>query len=102
MQKKRYFFWLIIPLLFGALALLVMLLWNAILPAVLYAQPLTYWQALGLLILCRILFGGLPLGSRRRGPSFNKRVAMKNKWMNMSAEEQTKFKEEWRRRCNKP
>lgn len=35
----------------------VMRLWNSILPEVLHAQPLRYWQAVGLLILCRILVG---------------------------------------------
>jgi hypothetical protein len=91
-----------IPLLFGALALLVMLLWNAILPALLYTQSINYWQALGLLILCRILFGGLPIDRRRKGSSFGKRSAIKEKWMNMSDDERIKFKEEWRRRCRKP
>jgi hypothetical protein len=102
MQKRRHFFWLMIPLLFGALALLVMLLWNAILPALLHTQHISYWQALGLLVLCRILFGGLPIGSRNGGPSFDKRSAIKEKWMNMSDDERNKLKEEWRRRCRKP
>jgi hypothetical protein len=32
-------------------------LWNAILPALLNVNPISYWQAVGLLVLCRILFG---------------------------------------------
>jgi hypothetical protein len=99
MKRKRYFFWLIIPLLFGALALLVMLLWNAILPAVLQTRTITYWQALGLLLLCRILFGGLPMRGRSGGARFGRMPAAKEKWMNMSEEEKVKFKEEWRKRC---
>jgi hypothetical protein len=91
-----------IPLLFSALALLVMLLWNAILPAVLHTQHINYWQALGLLILCRILFGGIPISRRRGGPAFGKRSVIKEKWMNMTDDERSKFKEEWRRRCRKP
>src|SRR5262245_12707905 len=47
-------------LLFGFLGgQIVKLLWNALLPP-LFGWPLiTFWQGLGLLALCRILFGGL-------------------------------------------
>lgn len=49
-------------LFFAAVALgfgyAVMRLWNAILPAVAAVHPLSYWQAVGLLVLCRILIGG--------------------------------------------
>src|SRR5947209_6252570 len=38
---------------------IVMLLWNSILPAVLHAGMITFWQAAGLLLLARILFGGM-------------------------------------------
>lgn len=36
----------------------VMQLWNGVLPAVFGWREVTFWQALGLLVLCRILFGG--------------------------------------------
>ncbi len=49
---------------------LVMLLWNWLMPALFGLSPVTFWQAFGLLALCRILFGGLGLhssaGSRMR------------------------------------
>ena len=35
----------------------VMLLWNAVLPNICSARPLSYWQAVGLLVLCRLLVG---------------------------------------------
>ena len=38
---------------------IVMLLWNALLPPLFGWPVVTFWQALGLLALCRILFGGL-------------------------------------------
>ena len=57
-RRGRFFFFPLIPiaaaLLFG---FVVMLLWNAILPQVVNAAPLSYWQAVGLLVLSRILFG---------------------------------------------
>jgi len=36
----------------------VKLLWNWLMPALFGLGQLTYWQALGLLALCRLLFGG--------------------------------------------
>jgi hypothetical protein len=46
----------LLALLFGCL---VMLLWNAVMPAVLAVHLITYWQSVGLLLLARILVGGL-------------------------------------------
>src|SRR5712692_7168638 len=51
---------------------LVMLLWNWLAPTLFGLRLVTFWQAIGLLALCRILFGGFGLGggghrnSRRR------------------------------------
>lgn len=45
-----------IALVFGYF---VMLLWNGVLPHVTAAGSLSYWQAVGLLVLARILVGGL-------------------------------------------
>ncbi len=95
MRNRRHFFWLFFPLIFAALAGLVMLLWNAILPAVTPARPLTYWQAAGLLLLCRILFSG-PGKFFSRSPR-----RFKNPWKTMSPEDRMKFKEEWRKRRSK-
>ena len=47
---------------------IVMQLWNWLLPPLLGLRRVTFWQALGILALCRILFGGLGLhNSDRRG-----------------------------------
>ena len=46
----------------------VRLLWNWLLPPLFGWAQITFWQALGLLALCRILFGGFGLhGSGRSG-----------------------------------
>ena len=44
-------------------------LWNWLLPPLFGWHTITFWQALGLLALCRILFGGLGMsgGGRARG-----------------------------------
>jgi hypothetical protein len=46
---------------------IVQLLWNALLPALFGFPAVTFWQALGLLVLCRILFGGLGRHGGHRG-----------------------------------
>ncbi len=106
-RNKRMFPFpfLILPLIFLA-ALIVMLLWNAIMPVAIHASTLNYWQALGLFILSKILFGGFrgrpPVG---RGPEMWRRGGgwqLREKWKNMSDEERAKFREAMRQRCHKP
>jgi hypothetical protein len=49
----------------GVGGFIVMQLWNWLLPAIFGWKAVTFWQALGLLALCRILFGGLGVGGAR-------------------------------------
>lgn len=97
--RKR---WILFPLFFIAAALLlggvVMFLWNAILPEVVDARPLNYPQALGLLVLCRILFGGFR-GGRPGGN--HAALGPRGRWMSMNDEERAKFKAAWQERCRK-
>ena len=46
----------------------VRLLWNWLLPPIFGLREITFWQALGLLALCRILFGGFGRGASHAGP----------------------------------
>ena len=97
-RKRRFFFLFFIPVLFLVFASIVMFLWNATLPAILNLNTITFWQAAGLLVLCRILFGGFRFGGSRRG--FGGPPAhLRDKWMNMTDEEKKKFREEWKKRC---
>jgi len=99
-QKFRFpFFIAIIPIAL-VVAAVVQWLWNAILPDLIHVGRLTYWKALGLLVLCRILFGGFR-GGPPRGRSSFRRTAWREKWMNMSEEERKNFKEQWRQRCGR-
>lgn len=61
-RKRRFFFFpiLIIVALF-ILSAIVRGLWNAVLVDVVAVKPITLWQAMGLLILSRLLIGGLSL-----------------------------------------
>jgi len=68
----------------------VMLLWNWLLPPLLGWRAVTFWQALGLLALCRILFGGLGLhgcGGSGRGRRWAER------WAAMTPEERERFRQ---------
>lgn len=94
---RKFFFLLFIPLILGALSAVVMVLWNAILPDVLGAKPLSYWQAAGLLILSRILLGGFRFG----GGSPPWKGKGRGRWSGLSEEEKVKMKEEWRKRCGR-
>lgn len=100
MRRKAFF---IVPMVLVAIALVggvVMLLWNAIVPQVFTTvHEITYWQALGLLLLCKILFSSF--GGKRGGWAAKRRMHMawKEKWMGMSEEEKAKFKQEWKDRC---
>jgi hypothetical protein len=85
------------------LSFIVMSLWNNILVSVLHIGVINFWQALGLLVLAKILFGGFPSGWRGRhgysGHSSYWRKEMYEKWQMMTPEEREKFKQEWRNRC---
>lgn len=75
---------------------LVMFLWNSILPAVFGFSVITFWQALGLLLLSKILFGGFGGHHSRHSRSCHHRS---DQWMHLTPEEKKKMKEEWRNRC---
>ena len=89
-------------MLFGVLAItifgfLVMLLWNWLMPALFGWHTITFWQALGVLILSKILFGGFRGG--RGGPGRHWRRRMTERWSQMTPEEQEKFRQSMRGRC---
>ncbi len=105
-KRKRLFFelpFIIIAAVF-LLGLIVMLLWNFIFPPVLHTEKITYSQAVGLLVLCRILFFGYRRGFSNRRPQMWRGGGppWRQKWMNMSDEERSKFREEWKKRCRRP
>ena len=102
--KQRFGFrrkFIFIPFLAaGILALvsyIVMLLWNNLIPDIFHITAITYWQAMGLFILAKILFG---FGKGGRGGAPWMRHKME-RFRNMSPEEQERFREEMRARCGK-
>jgi uncharacterized membrane protein len=71
---------------------IVMQLWNWLLPTLFGWRQIGFWQALGLLLLCRILFGGLGIhhGRNVRG---RMRERMAERWDRMTPEERERFRQ---------
>ena len=73
----------------------VMLLWNALIPVLFSGPALTYWQAAGLLLLAKILFGSMGRGFGRRHhhyPDEMWKKKLKAKYESMTPEEKEKFR----------
>jgi hypothetical protein len=71
----------------------VMYLWNWLLPVLFGVHAINFWQALGLVLLCRILFGGRGGHHRGKRDDFRDR-----EWKKMTPEEREKFRHEMRAR----
>ncbi len=90
----------------------VMFLWNHLLPPLFGLKALTFWQAGGLLLLCRLLFGRFNRGHHhmRHHPEWHgmhRRMrhhnhghirVLRRKLMRMNEEERRQFIAEWRKR----
>jgi hypothetical protein len=89
---------LIVPLMVIVFALLVWAvygLWNSLMPDIFGLRAITYWQALGLMLLSWILFGGLR-GARSGG---RWRHGMRERWERMSPAEREEFVKGLHTRC---
>jgi hypothetical protein len=78
------------------LSVVLMTLWNWLRP-VFGWQLITFWQALGILILSKILFGGF---RGRPGPPLYWRHRMMERWAQMTPEEREKLRQSIRRSCS--
>jgi hypothetical protein len=68
----------------------VQLLWNWLMPMLFGLREITFWQAIGILALSRILFGGLGMGGSRS----------RRRWgRDMSPDERERFRQRMRDRC---
>jgi hypothetical protein len=98
---KRIMFALIfVPIAIFVFGEIVHLLWNWLMPALFHLSAITFWQALGLMVLSWLLFGGLRGAGRfgpRHGGPWGRR--MRARWEEMTPEERDKFREWARGRC---
>ena len=80
-----------------ALSGAVMMLWNGILTPVLHLSIISFWQAAGILVLSKILFGFGKGRGGMGGHMWKKRMFMK--WQSMTPEEQEAFKAKMQGNC---
>jgi hypothetical protein len=107
---KRLFFkglFIFIPIAVAAflslISFVVMQLWNNLLPGILHVGAITFWQAMGIFILCKILFGFGHKGGRGwggRGGAPWMRQKMEERFKSMTPEEKEKFKQKMRDRAS--
>lgn len=94
-MRRPWFLRILKFLLFAALfvavaGLVVMRLWNWLTPALFGWHVITFWQAVGILVLSKILLGGFR-GRPGWHPYWRRR--MMERWEQMTPEERQKFKE---------
>jgi small-conductance mechanosensitive channel len=75
---------------------IVMRLWNWLTPELFGWHVISFWQALGILVLSKILFGGF---RGRPGAHLYWRRRMMERWAQMTPEEREKFRQSMRGRC---
>lgn len=101
MMRNRNKKWMaLIPLLLVAAVFafgwLVMFLWNKALVPATGLYVINFWQAIGILLLSKILFSGFGgKGKHKVGPGW------KQNWGAMSDDEKARFKQEWWKRCGR-
>jgi hypothetical protein len=98
-MRKKWFFKIpgILLMVIAAVAIfgyVVEQLWNWLIPAIVGWHPINFWQAIGILLLSKILFGGF----RGRGGN-HWRHRMGERWEKMSPEQREKFSSAMRARC---
>jgi ABC-type amino acid transport system permease subunit len=103
---KNYKFLMVLKFtgIFIALALglgfLIMALWNWLVPVLFLGPVINFWQAIGLLVLSKILFGGFKGRGGSCGGKYPRheywRKKMEERMAGMTDEE----KEKYRNRCN--
>ena len=99
MRGKRFLKFLVLlivvaPLLVFVVGQVVLHLWNWLLPPLFGWHTITFWQAIALLVLCRILFGRFGHGGHgHRGGHWRHR--MKERFQHMSPQEKEEMFRRW-------
>jgi hypothetical protein len=96
-KKKKLFFMIPCGIILALLFVWgVQLLWNILMPEIFGLKMISFWQAFGILLLSKILFGGFRFKGRRHemchGQCFNKHA------QHCTDDDRSKFKAEWKRR----
>jgi hypothetical protein len=96
-MKKKWI--VLVPLAILAILLfiaiggeVVLKLWNWLLPALFGWRQISFWQAVGILTLCRILFGGVGRRGFHRS-NFRRRMERWQRWQQRTPEERERFRQ---------
>ena len=92
MYKLRFLAPIGILAVVAGFSAVVMLLWNWLIPTIFGLGTVSFWQALGIFVLCRLLFGGLGRGRHlMHGGMRHGRHHIPEKWLKMTPEERKDF-----------
>jgi len=89
-------FFLVAALVALLVSLVVKWLWNWLMPGLFGLHVISFWQALGVLVLSKILFSGF---HARPGASRDWRTRFIRRWDQMTPEEREKFRAGLDKRC---
>jgi hypothetical protein len=104
-RGKRKLFWIVPAAILGITLFIfiggeiVMRLWNWLLPMLFGWRQITFWQAIGILALCRILFGSHGFRGSRSSARRRMQERMDERWERMTPEERERARQSWRGRC---
>ncbi len=95
---------IIVASIIALVAFVVMLLWNWLIPSIFAGGPMiTYWQALGLMVLSKILFGGFKpphphpfMGDKKE----YWKQKFRERWSCMDSEKKSKIRDHMFSRCH--
>ena len=90
-------FFLALPAALAIFGFIIMQLWNALMPELFRLPRISFWQAVGLFILSRLLLGGF-FGGGGGGGRSDLRRRMRERWEHMTPEQREKFRRRWRNR----
>ena len=92
---------LVVIIAFLVFGFVTMHLWNWLMPMIFGLTPITFWQAIGLVLLSKILFGGFH--RHGGGGRANWKRKMEQRWAQMSPEERERMRAGMRGRwCGVP
>ncbi|MEQ9592931.1 MAG: hypothetical protein RLN86_10045 [Cyclobacteriaceae bacterium] len=94
--------WILKMVAFGivviaAVGLVTKMLWNWLMPELFSLPAISYWQALGLLLLSKILFWSF--GKRSSGGHRSWKPYWKEKWNSMTEEEKAVYRQKMKEKC---
>ena len=93
-MMRRHGWWKVFRIFpFAIVTLVVMLLWNWLLPGLFGLHAINFAQAMGILVLSKILFGSW------HRPGFGHAMHHHGGWAFMTPDERAKMREKFRGRC---